>query len=295
MKLLMDSFWRAAAYCVHPRVIALSFLPLAISIALAWALGWFYWEAAVAGVRATLESWDLLGTFLQWVDGMAGTGFRTVLAPLIVVAIAIPVIVLLSLVLVAMIMTPSIVSLVAERRFPSLERKRGAGFLTSALMSIGCSVLALAAIVASMPLWLIPPLILILPPLIWGWLTTQVLGFDVLADHASASERRAVRREHRWPLLAMGVITGYLGAAPSMIWAVGALTLMFAPVLIAVSIWLYTLIFAFASLWFAHYALAALAQHRQQAEATAAVVVVPDRVPADALLNGAPPDVPTLR
>ena len=56
----------------------------------------------------------------------------------------------------------------------------------------------------------------------------------------------------------MGVVAGYLGAAPTLLWAVGALTLVFAPVLILVSIWLYTLVFAFAALWFAHYLLAAL-------------------------------------
>ena len=28
MTKLLDSFWRAAMYCLHPRVVALSFLPL---------------------------------------------------------------------------------------------------------------------------------------------------------------------------------------------------------------------------------------------------------------------------
>ncbi|MFY8041750.1 MAG: hypothetical protein ACOVOD_02375, partial [Rhodoferax sp.] len=35
-----------------------------------------------------------------------------------------------------------------------------------------------------------------------------------------------------------------------------------APVLVPLSIWLYTLIFAFSSLWFTHYCLAALQQLR---------------------------------
>ena len=35
-----------------------------------------------------------------------------------------------------------------------------------------------------------------------------------------------------------------------------ALALVLAPFLILVSIWLYTLVFAFSSLWFAHYLLA---------------------------------------
>ena len=30
MRLLLDAFWRAAAYCLHPQVIALSLLPLVI-------------------------------------------------------------------------------------------------------------------------------------------------------------------------------------------------------------------------------------------------------------------------
>jgi len=38
-----DAFWRAAAYCLHPRVIALSLLPLLLAGALALGLGYFFW------------------------------------------------------------------------------------------------------------------------------------------------------------------------------------------------------------------------------------------------------------
>ena len=65
----------------------------------------------------------------------------------------------------------------------------------------------------SLPLWFIPPLVLILPPLIWGWLTYKVMSFEVLAEHASSAERRQIMSEQHWPLLAIGVITGHLGAA----------------------------------------------------------------------------------
>ena len=59
MKELVDSFWRAAAYCLHPRVILLSLLPLVIAVAAVLGLGWFYWELAVAGVRTWPEQWSL--------------------------------------------------------------------------------------------------------------------------------------------------------------------------------------------------------------------------------------------
>jgi len=294
MKDLVDSFWRAAAYCLHPKVIMLSLLPLLFSVSAVLGLGWFYWERAVAGVRALLEQWSLVLSFLQWLESIGAAGFNAVLAPLIVVALAVPVIVVASLLLVAWLMTPSLVNLVAVRRFETLERKRGAGWFGAALWSVGYMSFALLLLVLSLPLWFIPPLVLVLPPLIWGWLTYKVLSFDVLAEHASADERRQLMRENHWLLLAIGIITGYLGAAPSLLWAVSAATLVMAPVLVVLSVWLYTLVFAFAALWFAHFALAALQRLRLHE-----AVVLPDRpsplmaeVSPVALGGGAPVALP---
>jgi len=70
------------------------------------------------------------------------------------------------------------------------------------------------------------------------------------------------------------MVCGYLGAAPTLLWAVSAATLIFAPLLVVVSVWLYTLVFAFAALWFTHFALAALQRLRQ-----VAVTLPPERVP----------------
>ena len=222
MTALLDAFWRAAAYCLHPKVIGMSLLPLLIGVALTLGLGWFYWEGAVAGVRATLENWLLIDAGLKWVESVIGASFRSVLAPLIVVGLAAPVIVVLSVLLVAWLMAPAIVGLVAARRFPLLERKHGAGMFTSVLWSLGCTLVALLALVISLPLWFIPPLVLVVPPLIWGWLNFRVMSFDVLAEHASAAERRDLMRQHRLQLLGIGVVSGYLGAAPSLLWAASA-------------------------------------------------------------------------
>ena len=263
MNRLLDAFWRAAAYCLHPRVIVLSLAPLLLAGGMTLAIGYFFWEPAVAGMRATLEGWALIDALLTWLEGLGGSGLRALIAPLVIVALALPVIVVLSLLLVALFMAPALVALVAKRRFADLEARRGAALWQSVLWSLGCTLLALLALVLSIPLWFVPPLVLIVPPLIWGWLTYRVMAFDVLAEHASVDERRTILREHRWPLLAIGVITGYLGAAPTLLWALGAAALIFAPLLVLVSVWLYTLVFAFAALWFAHYALAALQQLRR--------------------------------
>ena len=264
MNLLLDSFWRAAMYCLHPRVIALSILPLVIMATLSLGLGYFFWDDTLAAIRSNLESYELVSRMVRWLESLGLSSLRLVLAPALLLALAIPVIVIASLLFVAVFMTPAMVSLVAERRFPGLERKKGGSMLTSVVWSLGSTVVAAIALLISIPLWLIPPLILILPPLIWGWLTYRVMSYDALVDHASADERKQIFKDNKMSLLAIGVISGYLGAAPSLIWASGAMFVAMAPILVPLAIWIYTLVFAFSSLWFSHYTLMALEQLRKQ-------------------------------
>lgn len=272
MNLLFDSFWRAAAYCLHPRVIALSILPLVLTVALSLGVGYFYWDAAVDQVRSLLDSWAIVQTLWGWLENMGAGSLKTVLAPLIVIFTVTPLIVVASLLVVAVAMAPALVALVAEKRFAALERRKGGSVAASVLWSLGSTVLALIALVVSIPLWLVPPLILVLPPLIWGWLTYRVMSYDALADHASADERREIFRRYRGSLLGIGILTGYLGAAPSLVWASGALFAAAFVVLVPLAIWIYTLVFAFSALWFSHFCLAALEKLRAEA---AKVVVTP--------------------
>jgi len=266
MSLALDAFWRALAYTLHPRVIFLSLLPVLIAGGLAFGLAWFYWEAAVDGVRLGLEQSALIAPVVLWLNDISGGAFRSVVGPLVVVMLSVPVLLVTALLLVSIFMGGAIVRLVARRRFPSLERRYGGSWWRALWSSGSSTLLALVALVISMPFWLLPPVALLLPPLIWGWLSYRVMSYDALAEHASAAERQQLMREHRMPLLALGVITGYLGAAPSLVWFTGALALPMMPLLMPVFVWLYTLVFAFASLWFTHYALAALERQRRAVE-----------------------------
>lgn len=258
MALWLDSLWRALAYCFHLRVLALSLLPLLLMGALALGWGYLYWDGAVASARALLESPGLLGSLWEGLQDWTGIHATAWVAPLLVVVMLTPIAVLLSLLLVAMFMAPALVAMVGRKRFATLERKKGGSFLASLGWSLGSTLLAVVALLVSTPLWLIPPLVLVLPPLIWGWLTYRVMAFDALAEHASKSERQAIFVRHRMALLWIGLCSGYLGAAPAVVWASGVVFAAAFMVLIPLGIWIYTLVFAFSSLWFAHFCLAAL-------------------------------------
>lgn len=271
MNLFLDSFWRAAVYCARPRVIALSVLPLVLIVLLTMVAGYFFWDMALDQVRVWIDSFPYLDQVWQWLESVGAGKLKAVLAPLLVVFAVTPLIVVISMLTVALMMTPALVNLVAANRFAGLEVRQGGGLASSLAWSLFSTLLAALALLVSVPLWLLPPLVLLIPPLIWGWLTYRVMAFDALAKHASKEERRLLFKRHGTWLLLMGVICGYLGASPSVVWAMGA---GFAPAfvfLVPVAIWIYTLVFAFASLWFTHYCLGALQALRQQASAQAEV------------------------
>jgi len=54
------------------------------------------------------------------------------------------------------------------------------------------------------------------------------------------------------------------GAVPTFFWATSALALVLFPVVSFIAVWIYSLIFVFAALWFSHFLLAALKELRRE-------------------------------
>lgn len=251
-------------YCLYPRVIGLSILPLVLIVALSWLLGYLYWDIAIALVRSWLDASSWLALVWRWLESVGLPDLKTVVAPLLVIFSVTPLVVVACLLAVSFLMTPSLTRLVADRRFAGLQRKHGGSLMLGLWWTFSSLLLALGALLLTLPMWLVPPLAMLLPALIWGWLTYRVMAFDVLAEFASADERHTLMARHRMSLLGMGVVTGLMGAAPSLVWASGALFAAAFVILVPVAIWIYTLVFAFSSLWFAHFALAALQAMRDE-------------------------------
>ena len=278
MRLLLDSFWRALAYCLMPRVMILSLLPLAMLLVLSVSWGYFYWSPTQDWVREMLASWQVMQSMMNWLQDNGAAELQSVMVQLVVIFAITPVLVVVSLLAVSLMMTPALVDLVVQRRFAHLALKHGGTPFTSLMWTMGSTLAALLAMLISLPLWAVPPLMFVVPPLIWGWLSYRVMVFDALVSHASREERIALGRQHRGWLLLIGVVTGYLGALPSVVWASGAVFAAAFLVLVPLAIWIYALVFAFTSLWFTHYSLGALEALRAQSGTVVMGAVVP--VPA---------------
>ncbi len=131
MKKMMDSFWRALAYCIHPKVILLSLLPLILMVVIVMGLGALYWELAVSQVRAWIDASSVMGWASTWLERMGLLNLKAVIAPLIIIFAVTPLVMIMSLVAVSFMITPALVNLVADRRFPHLVRKQGGTLLQS--------------------------------------------------------------------------------------------------------------------------------------------------------------------
>ncbi len=267
MGLLLSSFWRAVLYCLHPKVILLSLMPLLLAMGAAGVLAYFFWQSTQEAVLAMLDASVFVTSLAAWLSAVGLPALKTMLAPLILIVVLTPLVVVCTVLLVSTTMTPALVRIVASRRFGALERRHGASFVASLGWSLISCALALVATIVSSPMWIVPPLVLVLPPAIWAWLTYRVMAFNALADHASSAERQTILATHKGALMAMGLVVGFLGATPSLLWSMGLMAIAMAPLLLPLSVWLYTVVFVFASLWFIHYCLAALGALRAAHEA----------------------------
>jgi Etoposide-induced protein 2.4 (EI24) len=281
MRLFLDSFWRALAYCLMPRVMLLSLLPLVMLLAVTMSLGYFYWQPTQDWVRDMLASWQMLQSMMDWLQARGAGGLQSVMVQLVIIFAITPILVIISLLAVSLMMTPALLNLVVDRRFQHLSRKQGGTMVSSLMWTLGSTLAAVLAMLISLPLWVVPPLMFVVPPLIWGWLSYRVMVYDALLAHASREERLTIGRRHRGWLLLMGMLTGYMGALPSMVWASGAFFAAAFVLLVPLAIWIYALVFAFTSLWFTHYSLAALESLR--AESDFVVVGASEPLPALAL------------
>ena len=262
---LIRSLGLALVGTMHPKMLWLSFRPFLI-VSIFWGVViWLIWSPALEMLRTFLTA----SIFTSWIQsGLEYVGFdeaRAWIAPLFLVILLIPIITISLLVFIAFSTVPAVVdSVVKQKAYEGLVRIKGGSFVGSFFYTLWSALICLALVMLTLPVWWIPPLFAILPPLLWGWLTMRLMAYDVLLDHATSEERNQLLEEHRWTLLGMGVVAGMIGAVPTFFWATSVLALVLFPFVSFVALWIYSLIFIFSALWFSHFLLHALKQLRQK-------------------------------
>jgi len=266
------SWGRAFLSQWHGKMLLLSVAPFLLALGLWAVLLYLGLQPLIDYVQAQFaeHGWFSYSSNLLVALGL-GT-LKTVVVPLIAMLALLPLMILTALIFIGVAAMPLIGRHVGRRHYPQLEQRKGGSLVGSAVTALGGMLVFMLLWIVTLPLYFFPPLAVVVQALLWGWLTCRVMVYDALADYASADERRQILKDHRWRLLAIGVVSGAAGALPGAIWLGGVMAVVMFPFLAAASIWLYVLIFIFTGLWFAYYCLDALAQLRAQ-EASPATVM----------------------
>lgn len=237
----MDGIARSLAFALgnlaQPRILWLMVWPAMVSLAFWGVVAFVFWTQAVLWLADVLREWITQATFFLTWDATAVAMFA---AKALVIVMLVPLVQLTALLILGVFGMQAMVEHVAQRRFASLEKARGGTFAGSVWNS-AVALLGMAGLfLASIPLWLFPPLWPVLPVLILGWVNQRVLRYDALSEHADADEMQAVFRAQRAQMYLLGVILALVAYVPVL----G----LFAPVLFGLA--------------FIHYLLGALEQRR---------------------------------
>lgn len=280
---ILRAFARALVSQFHPRMLMLTLLPFALATALWGGLLWWGWDPIMSTTRAWLEGSVLTGWIYSALDWLSLQSLRSVVAPLFVLTLAVPLVIASMLVFISLCSVPAVVRHL-ERSYPDLAKAHGGSVLGSVVASFGNTAVFLLLVIVTLPLWLVPPFFALIPPILWGWLTYRVMTYDALAEHATPEERKTLMKRHRGALLVIGIAVGLLGSAPTLLWVWSAMIIFLFPVVLVGTLWLYVLIFIFSALWFGHFCLRALTHLRAERAAAAPPPAGPDVIdlaPAD--------------
>jgi hypothetical protein len=196
---------------LHPRMLWLMIWPVLIALLLWGGVVFVFWTQAALWLGGLLRQWlETMTVFVSW-DAGAVALFS---AKVILVLMLVPLIQLTALLILGMFGLQAMVEHVAARRFPQLARRRGGSVVGSVWNGLVALAGMLALLVASLPLWLIPPLWPLIPVAIMGWVNQRVLRYDALAEHASADEMRALFAAQRGSLYLLGSVLALVSYVP---------------------------------------------------------------------------------
>ena len=253
---VMGAYTRALKSQFSGKMLRLSVFPVLLSLLLWGVLLYF----GLGPLRELIGGWlPAPAAGGGWWSQYGAGALKVVAVAVIAVLLTLPIMITTALTFMGVASMPAIVRHVSERQFPKLEMKRGGNFAGSVRTNVFTVLAFLPLWLLTLPLYIIPPLALAAQVFLWGRVTSTVMCYDALADHATEQERLDIMRIHKRELTLIGMLSGVIGALPGIVWIGGTIiSAVLFPVLAVLAVWIYVLIFIFTGLWFLYYCLQAL-------------------------------------
>lgn len=204
MQDILDALTRAFKSLLHPKMLALTLWPMLLALVFWGVVAWIFWDRWTADLNGFVVSIGAQDRLTQWGFHWLGAWLITAL----LISLLLPVIYVTALAFAAVFAMPMMVNFVAQRDYPELERKRGGTFVGSVWNTVAAVAIFLVLWGVTLPLWLFPLGLVIVPTLLGAYLNQRLFCYDALAEHASAQEYALIRERANGRLFTLGGILG---------------------------------------------------------------------------------------
>ena len=201
---LFAAFSRALRSLRTPGIFWHALWPPLASLLVWVVLGTLFWSSAVAVVGAWLPALPWAGW--DWIADWA--------ASFLVLVAVVSLIYVTTVLLVAIVALPLMVSRVAAAEFHELGRHGENVFMGSLGNTLGATSLFVLGMAFCLPLLLIPGAVLVVPLLWTAWLNQRTFRFDALAEHATRAEMRTLFAQQRGTFYGAGMACAVLAQVP---------------------------------------------------------------------------------
>lgn len=239
------AFRRALISQVHPKMLAALLMPFIIALVGAIILLWLFWTPLTGWLDGQLSQWNMVNQVDQWLLAVGLFSIKFYMIPVLAAGMLLPLAGILGLVIAAIFVMPIVLRHIERREYKNVRRQGQHAVAVGAWNAVLVGAVFVFGWLITMPLWLFPPLALILPVFWWAFAFNRIMRVDALVEHASGRERRFLWRRHNPQYWVIGVCLALANLFPPM--------------------WLVLPVFS--ALVFAHYSLEALRQYRLQLDA----------------------------
>ncbi|MEK6664383.1 MAG: EI24 domain-containing protein [Pseudomonadota bacterium] len=210
MDTILDALGKGLKSQLQPKMLALTLWPMLLALLFWGGVFWWFWDVWAGSLVILTQEVGLE-------PRLAGWGFAWIahwLITLLLLSLLLPAVYVTSLLFAAVFAMPVMLSFVVARDYPDLEMKRGGTFMGSVWNGLIAVGVFLILWIITLPLWLIPFGVLVVPTLLSAYLNQRLFMYDALMDHASREEFEQIKVRANGRLFGLGAILGFVHYIP---------------------------------------------------------------------------------
>lgn len=210
---IVEAYRRAFVSQLQPAMLLLAIGPVVVA-ALFWAgVMWRKWSSLLAAIDTLFKAMPLLESVSERLLLYGVKVIPAIFMAFALVVLFVPLTMITALSFVSVVGMPLMARHVAARDYPGVERRHGDSIPGSLVNALGALFWFMLLAVPTFVLWFVPFIGVFIPLWLLGRLNARVLGYDALAEHASAAELRQLATA---PVLRWGWL-GFLGALMNLV------------------------------------------------------------------------------